>query len=153
MAARDTQEVIEVVLLFQPAGVLTQDIIEYVVGLGIFCGNPPGGRVSVPYSHTFPAGAGEPPYTFAITAGALPDGLTLNPATAEVTGTPTAPGTFTFTVTVTDSFTITNSVSCSITVLGAFRIALYGWKRFKNRPVCAPDLVEVPEVPAPPRVL
>jgi len=35
----------------------------------------------------------------------------------------------------------------------AFRVALYGYKRFKNRPVCAPDLVELPEVPPVKRVL
>ncbi len=41
-------------------------------------------------------------YTFAITAGALPDGLTMA-TTGAITGTPTAAGTFTFTVTATDS--------------------------------------------------
>ncbi len=34
-----------------------------------------------------------------------------------------------------------------------FRVALYGYKRFKDRPVCAPDLVELPHVPGPARVL
>ena len=44
---------------------------------------------------------GTAPYTFSIGSGPLPAGLTLNPSTGEVTGTPTAPGAFT--VQVTDS--------------------------------------------------
>ena len=46
---------------------------------------------------------GVPPYAWSITAGALPGGLTLNPGTGAITGTPTTPGTFNFTVKVTDS--------------------------------------------------
>ena len=71
--------------------------------LGIACGNPPGGTSGTPYSHAFPASSGTPPYTFAITAGSLPPGLTLDPATGIVSGTPTVPGTFPFTIQVTDS--------------------------------------------------
>src|SRR5208282_4500851 len=44
---------------------------------------------------------GTAPYTYSIGSGPLPAGLTLNPSTGEVTGTPTAPGSFT--VQVTDS--------------------------------------------------
>jgi hypothetical protein len=42
------------------------------------------------------------PYTFAVTAGALPAGLTLNPTTGLISGTPTATGLYSFTVTATD---------------------------------------------------
>jgi large repetitive protein len=41
-------------------------------------------------------------YTFGITGGTLPTGLTLSTA-GVLSGTPTALGTFSFTVTVTDS--------------------------------------------------
>ena len=47
---------------------------------------------------------GTAPYTFAVTAGALPVGLSLSSGGA-LTGTPTAAGTFNFTVTATDSST------------------------------------------------
>ncbi|RZK99271.1 MAG: hypothetical protein EOO62_25035, partial [Hymenobacter sp.] len=48
------------------------------------------------------ASGGTAPYTFAITAGALPAGLTLTSA-GTLSGTPTANGTFNFTVTATDN--------------------------------------------------
>ena len=49
------------------------------------------------------ASGGKAPYTYAISVGSLPPGLSLNPSTGAITGTPTAGGTFTFTVRATDS--------------------------------------------------
>lgn len=43
--------------------------------------------------------------TASISSGALPAGLTLNPANGAISGTPTVPGNYTFTVQVMDSFT------------------------------------------------
>jgi hypothetical protein len=65
------------------------------------------------------ASGGLAPYTFAVTAGALPPGLTLSPAGA-ITGIGTAVGTFGFTVTATDAngFSGTRSYTINI-VLGA----------------------------------
>jgi hypothetical protein len=54
--------------------------------------------------------------TFAITAGALPPGLTLSSA-GKISGTPTATGTFNFTITASDASGCSGSVSSSITVL------------------------------------
>ena len=61
----------------------------------------PGGTVGQAYAQNLTAGGGTAPYTFAITAGALPTGLTLNPAGA-LSGTPTMAGSFNATVTTTD---------------------------------------------------
>ncbi|WP_371108270.1 putative Ig domain-containing protein [Rhizobium sp. RCC_161_2] len=64
----------------------------------------PAGTASTAYSQTITASGGTSPYSYAITAGALPAGLTLSPA-GTLSGTPTAAGTFDFTVTATDSST------------------------------------------------
>ncbi|GAB2503979.1 putative Ig domain-containing protein [Arenimonas alkanexedens] len=65
-----------------------------------------GGTLGSAYSAAItPASAGTAPYAYALTAGALPGGLTLNPATGAITGTPSALGSFNFSVTATDSST------------------------------------------------
>ncbi|WP_295808187.1 cadherin-like beta sandwich domain-containing protein [uncultured Nitratireductor sp.] len=58
--------------------------------------------VGAPYSATVTASGGTGPYTYAVTAGALPGGLTLT-SSGTLSGTPTAEGTFNFTITATDS--------------------------------------------------
>ncbi len=78
------------------------------------------GQVGVPYSSALMASGGVPPYTFSIIAGALPTGLTLNPGTGAITGTPTAFGPFTFTAKVVDSsgnsVTGVATTQCTITI-------------------------------------
>ncbi len=69
----------------------------------ISCGNPPSATIGAPYLHTFPASGGNPPYTFSISSGSLPPGLTLDPATGIVSGEATMAGNYTFTVSVTGS--------------------------------------------------
>ncbi len=86
--------------------------------LSISCDNPPAGFVGVAYSHTIPASGGTEPYTFAITGGALPPGLSLNAGTGIISGTPTTKGVYTFTVSVADEEDATVSVECSITIRG-----------------------------------
>ncbi len=75
----------------------------------------PGGFTAIPYSQTLSATGGTSPYTFAVTAGALPGGLTLTGA-GILSGTPTAVGTFTFTVTATDTNGCTGSQSYTVIV-------------------------------------
>ncbi|WP_174997230.1 IPT/TIG domain-containing protein [Pandoraea iniqua] len=57
------------------------------------------------YNQTMSASGGTLPYRFTVTSGALPAGLTLNPTTGALTGTPSATGTSTFTISVTDAST------------------------------------------------
>lgn len=114
--ARLTQSVVEI-LAGQTGDVrLSQSIVEFLVTLGVSCGSPPNGNVGDAYTHTFPAGGGTAPYTFAVTGGALPTGLNLAAATGTVSGIPGMTGTFSFTITVTDAAADTSSVSCSIAI-------------------------------------
>ncbi len=63
----------------------------------------PAGTQGVAYSQRLTAAGGIAPYSFAVSAGALPAGLTINAATGVIAGTPTGSGDATFAVTVTDS--------------------------------------------------
>ena len=82
----------------------------------------PNGTITFAYNQTVAASDGTAPYTYAITAGALPNGLSLNPVTGQISGTPTSTGTFNFTVTATDSSTgagpYTGSRAYSVTIDG-----------------------------------
>jgi hypothetical protein len=71
--------------------------------LSVLTSSLPNGTPGVSYSQQLQAGGGQGPYTWAITAGNLPNGLTLNTATGAISGTPTAEGRFQFTVRVTDA--------------------------------------------------
>lgn len=73
-------------------------------------GDAPDGEVNTPYSYTYTYGNGTPPYTFSIVAGSLPNGVTLNSATAEISGTPVTELTYTWTVRVTDANNVTDDV-------------------------------------------
>jgi uncharacterized protein YhjY with autotransporter beta-barrel domain len=66
------------------------------------------GTINTAYSASLGASGGTASYAYAITAGALPPGITLA-ADGTVSGTPTALGTFNFTVTATDSSTGTGA--------------------------------------------
>ncbi len=75
------------------------------------------GVTTVAYSETLAATGGTGAYTWSVSSGALPAGLTLNPSTGAITGTPTATGTANFTVQVADSLGITGSKALSIEVV------------------------------------
>jgi hypothetical protein len=55
------------------------------------------------YNQTITASGGTGPYSYAITAGALPTGLTLTAATGVISGTPVGSGTANFTIRAQDS--------------------------------------------------
>lgn len=82
----------------------------------ITCGTLADGTVGTPYSGTLAVSGGTPPYTFALTAGSLPPGLSLNTSSGVISGTPATAGTYGFTVQVTDAAAQTGSVICSITI-------------------------------------
>ena len=61
------------------------------------------GRVGNDYAATLLAHGGTVPYNWSIAGGSLPEGLTLNPNTGAIAGSPASPGVANFTVQVTDS--------------------------------------------------
>jgi hypothetical protein len=77
----------------------------------------PGGFVGSAYSQTIALTGGTPPFQWSIyngpiitgstVGGAVPDGLTLNPTTGTISGTPTGGGTWYFEATVTDAAGVT----------------------------------------------
>jgi hypothetical protein len=71
------------------------------------------------YSQSFTASGGVGTYTYALTNGTLPTGLTFDASSATISGTPTASGTFTFDVTATDQTTppATGSRTYTLTVV------------------------------------
>ena len=74
------------------------------------------GAVGAAYSQALTASGGTAPYSYAITAGALPAGLTLG-ATGQITGTPTAAGRFTVSITATDASSGNGPYSASLTYI------------------------------------
>jgi uncharacterized repeat protein (TIGR03803 family) len=77
-------------------------------GIALSPSTLPAATVGAAYSQALTAVAGTGPYTFAVSAGSLPAGLTLSSA-GVLSGTPTAAGSASFTVTATDSTGATGS--------------------------------------------
>jgi len=63
----------------------------------------PGATQGVPYNTALSASGGQAPYSWQLTTGTLPSGLSLNASTGAIYGTPSAPASATLTFTVTDS--------------------------------------------------
>src|SRR6266851_626631 len=84
--------------------------------LSITSASPPSGVVGSPYQFTIQTAGGVTPIQFAITLGALPSGLALNPSSGIVSGTPTSSGSFSFVVQATDSNSSTASSQLTIAV-------------------------------------
>lgn len=78
----------------------------------------PNGEVGTLYNQVITATGGTAPYTFAVTSGSLPTGLTLTGA-GVLAGTPTAPGTFNFTITATDDNGCLGSRAYAIVIAAA----------------------------------
>jgi hypothetical protein len=79
------------------------------------------GTAGIAYTQALQATGGTPSYTWSISSGSLPAGLTLAATTGTISGSPTAAGTSSFTATVADngSPSQTQSVSTSVTVAAA----------------------------------
>ncbi|GEP41637.1 GEVED domain-containing protein [Brevifollis gellanilyticus] len=68
------------------------------------------------YTQTFAASGGTGPYTWSVSSGALPAGLTLNATTAVVSGTPTTLGSSSFTLRAQDSYGCAGTLAYTVQV-------------------------------------
>jgi len=75
----------------------------------------PDGRVGAAYEQTLTATGGTTPYTWSLTAGALPDGVALSPA-GLLSGQPAEAGTFSLVMQVTDHAGVQTSERFSLTI-------------------------------------
>lgn len=103
--------------------IVTQTITIAAAGSLSLTGTLPNAILNTAYSQTLVATGGAPPYTYSITAGTLPAGITLaddssTPTKALFSGTPTAAGASSFTLTVTDS--ADNTASLPLVLLVAY---------------------------------
>jgi hypothetical protein len=79
------------------------------------CSTTATGMVGVPFdSPALMVTGGTPPYTFSVATGTLPPGLTLNTSTGAITGTPTAPGSFT--IQVMDANGVDSTGTCAYSI-------------------------------------
>ena len=85
-------------------------------GLSVTTASLPQATEATVYSQTLVAAGGKTPYTWAVTVGTLPAGLTLNASTGVISGTPMTAGVSNFTVQVTDDNSATATKALSITV-------------------------------------
>jgi hypothetical protein len=78
----------------------------------------PSGTVGAAYSAAIVTTGGTAPLKYSLASGSLPGGVSLNPATGVLSGTPSAYGTFTFSIAVTDS------ASTPVTVTQAYSLVI-----------------------------
>jgi Subtilase family/Putative Ig domain len=96
--------------------------VQPVPPLGITSSSLPNGQVGTAYSASLAATGGIAPYTWSITSGALPAGVSLNASTGAISGTPTAAASntsITFQVSDSEKSPQTNSTMLSLTIAAA----------------------------------
>jgi hypothetical protein len=110
------------------------------------------GTVGTAYTQTFTqtGGAGTP--TWSVSSGALPGGLTLNPATGVLAGTPITAATFTFTLRATDANQCTGERAYLLTINAAgtglqFFALAAPVRLLDTRPGASPDACSQPNAP------
>lgn len=100
----------QVSIFFSGNGVGTQPLTVTTTSL-------PDASLGAPYTATLAAFGGVFPYSWSISSGSLPTGLTLNASTGVISGIPTISGSFSFTVQVTDNNTpVKNTATRNLTI-------------------------------------
>lgn len=84
------------------------------------------------FTYQLLATGGTPPYTWSVTAGALPAGLNLNSATGVISGLPTAAGLFTVGVTVRDQASVSMTTTIQIKLIDPATIPAVTRAKYKG---------------------
>ena len=79
-------------------------------------GNLTAGQVGTPYSVQIAASGGTAPYTYGLTRGALPTGLSIAPGTGAISGTPASAVTASFTIAAKDAHGATGTAAYTLTI-------------------------------------
>ena len=98
-------------------GISGSGAYTYNPGPALLFPAPPGGEVNVAYSDQLTVTGGTSPYTWSVSTGTLPPGLTLGASTGLLSGTPTTAGSYSFTVKVTDHSGLTDTEPVSMTII------------------------------------
>ncbi|MBZ5594121.1 MAG: Ig domain-containing protein [Acidobacteriia bacterium] len=109
-------------------GVTATKGLSIVIAAGLTITTAPGlpsATIGVPYSASVSAAGGTPDYTWSVTTGSLPSGLTFS-STGSISGTPATAGTFQFTVQVTDSASVSATKQFTLTVAQTLAITTAG---------------------------
>jgi hypothetical protein len=107
--------------------------LSIVVGtpVGVTTASLANGNVGTALSRTLAASGGATPYTWSLTSGALPAGLSLS-AAGVISGTPTTASTANFTVQVSDSAGRTGTKALSLTIAAGAVPGAFGKSSPKN---------------------
>jgi hypothetical protein len=100
-------------------GGIESGFVTVVVGFAVTTTQLPTGTVGYAYTATLQATDGTAPYTWSVSSGTLPAGLTLAANTGIISGTPTKSATSSFTIGVTDSASHSATQAESIVVYGS----------------------------------
>jgi hypothetical protein len=76
----------------------------------------PGANQNISYSAALAASGGTPPYTWSLTSGSLPAGLSLSAGTGVISGVPTLVGTSSVVVKATDSSTLKQTATKALSI-------------------------------------
>ena len=105
----------------------TSSVLTQTISLGpdLVTTSLPAGATGISYSSTLVAAAGTPPYSWSISSGSLPAGLSLDPNAGAISGAPTAGGTSNFVAQVTDANSLTATQPLGIFVAGSLNASRY----------------------------
>jgi hypothetical protein len=97
--------------------------LTVVAMVAITTSSLPNAQQGVAYSTTLAASGGVTPYSWSLVAGSIDPGLSLNPSSGNISGTPTTPATYTPTFQVTDALGYEVQKQLNLTVGGMAQAA------------------------------